>query len=169
MSPSSLAAFKAQAEELGRAGFAARYPLGLLVRFPTESVASAEGSAEDETAVFSRATLGSRSAQADWILAPLVKRPGNPFPTQLFVGRARQSDICLEDASVTRVHAYFKLGDGVVVGLRDCGSGNGTFVNGVRLGPEELCPVRPGDRVAFGVVELQLLTALVAHGFLSWA
>ncbi|MCC6522090.1 MAG: FHA domain-containing protein [Polyangiaceae bacterium] len=169
MASSSLASFKAQAEELGRTGFAERYPLGLLVRFPTHGVASVEGSAEDETAVFSRATLEAQGAQADWILAPLVKRPGNPFPTQLFVGRARQSDICLEDASVTRVHAYFKLGDGVVAGLRDCGSGNGTFVNGVRLGPDELRPVRPGDSITFGVVQLQLVTALVAHGFLSWA
>lgn len=72
----------------------------------------------------------------------------------LRVGRSTGSDIFLVDPSVSRNHAVLELrGEDVVV--RDCGSTNGTFVNGERV---QLRTLRPGDRVAFGKTEMHLDT-----------
>jgi hypothetical protein len=66
------------------------------------------------------------------------------------VGRNKESEIFLVDPSVSRNHAVLEpQGDHVVV--RDCGSTNGTFVNGERI---QLRTLRAGDRVAFGKTEM---------------
>lgn len=71
------------------------------------------------------------------------------FDTPLLrVGKLGGLELVLDDASVSRNHAEFKAGpDGWTV--RDLGSTNGTFVNGVRLGAEER-PLRSRDIVQFG-------------------
>lgn len=66
------------------------------------------------------------------------------------VGRSKESDIFLVDPSVSRNHAILEpQSDHVIV--RDCGSTNGTFVNGERI---QLRTLHTGDRVAFGKTEM---------------
>ncbi|HEY9181457.1 MAG TPA: DUF3662 and FHA domain-containing protein [Candidatus Baltobacteraceae bacterium] len=68
----------------------------------------------------------------------------------LNVGRRKESDIFLVDPSVSRNHAVLELqGDHIVV--RDCGSTNGTFVNGERV---QLRTLHAGDVVAFGKTQM---------------
>src|SRR5437868_9206695 len=70
--------------------------------------------------------------------------------TLLRAGRLASLEIVLDDSSVSRRHAEVRLGeDGWSV--RDLESTNGTYVNGVRLGPGEH-PLRPRDIVQFGKV-----------------
>jgi hypothetical protein len=66
------------------------------------------------------------------------------------VGRSKESEIFLVDPSVSRNHATLELQDDHVV-VRDCGSTNGTFVNGERI---QLRTLNFGDRVAFGKTEM---------------
>jgi hypothetical protein len=79
----------------------------------------------------------------------LVKRPGNPFPQFVSVGRAPNNDLVFAVDSVSKFHAYF-TNDGSVWAITDYRSTNGTELNGKRLEPTLATPVRSGDRIRFG-------------------
>jgi putative nucleotidyltransferase with HDIG domain len=68
----------------------------------------------------------------------------------LRAGRLGSLEIVLDDSSVSRRHAEVRLGDDGWY-VTDLGSTNGTYVNGVRIGPGEQ-PLRPRDIVQFGKV-----------------
>ncbi len=66
------------------------------------------------------------------------------------VGRHPNSDIFLDDVTVSRKHAQFaREGNGFVV--RDVGSLNGTYVNRERI---DAAPVKTGDEVQIGKFRL---------------
>lgn len=63
------------------------------------------------------------------------------------------------DATISRQHACLELRDDTWF-VRDFGSSNGTFVEGQRIEAET--PLRDGERVRFGAVELFFLDAITA-------
>ncbi|HEX5101219.1 MAG TPA: sigma 54-interacting transcriptional regulator, partial [Polyangiaceae bacterium] len=65
---------------------------------------------------------------------------------RLTVGRDEQSDVRLVAAGVSRHHAEL-VRQGPVYAIKDCGSTNGTFVNGLRI---EHSALSPGDVLRFG-------------------
>lgn len=71
------------------------------------------------------------------------------------VGRHPESDIFLDDITVSRHHCRFVLGGSDLV-LEDSGSTNGTYVNGARV---DRVALSPGDDVLIGRFHL-----IVAHG-----
>jgi pSer/pThr/pTyr-binding forkhead associated (FHA) protein len=79
-----------------------------------------------------------------------VLSPGNTT-----VGRHPESDIFLNDVTISRQHCRFLLGDGKLV-VEDSGSTNGTYVNDARVDEAQL---RAGDEVVVGRFHF-----LVAHG-----
>ena len=79
-----------------------------------------------------------------------VLTPGNTT-----VGRHPESDIFLNDVTISRQHCRFVLGDGKLV-VEDSGSTNGTYVNDARVDEAQL---RAGDEVVVGRFHF-----LVAHG-----
>ena len=64
----------------------------------------------------------------------------------LVIGRDPSSDVPLRDPGVSRHHARLELRDDHYV-LKDLGSANGTFVNGVRVSESAL---RAGDQIRIG-------------------
>jgi FHA domain/Protein of unknown function (DUF3662) len=62
------------------------------------------------------------------------------------IGRSEESEIVLNDPSVSRAHAVVEVDGGEAV-VRDLGSRNGTFLNGRRVESEAL---RDGDELRFG-------------------
>lgn len=74
-----------------------------------------------------------------------------PGAAQL-VGRAPTCDLPIIDPTISRRHAEVEVADDGVL-VRDLGSSNGTFANGVRVQESRL---RVGDRVTFGKVEFTL-------------
>ena len=70
------------------------------------------------------------------------------------VGRHPDSDIFLDDITVSRHHCRFR-NEGQVFTVEDSGSTNGTYVNGERVDQEAL---RPGDEVIIG--KFHLIVAL---------
>ncbi len=72
--------------------------------------------------------------------------------TLLRAGRLASLEIVLDDSSVSRRHAEVRHSDDGWA-VRDLESTNGTYVNGVRIGPTEQ-PLRPRDIVQFGKVAL---------------
>lgn len=79
----------------------------------------------------------------------LVKRPGNPFPQFVSVGRASNNDLVFAVDSVSKFHGYFTH-DGEEWALTDYRSTNGTLLNGRKLDPAVATPIRSGDRIRFG-------------------
>jgi pSer/pThr/pTyr-binding forkhead associated (FHA) protein len=68
-----------------------------------------------------------------------------PIRTRLTIGRGSECDLVLDEPEMSRRHALIEnAGDGVY--LRDLGSSNGTFVNGVQVRDAVL---HPGDQIAF--------------------
>ncbi len=65
------------------------------------------------------------------------------------------ADILLGDPSISRVHARIYKGEEGGIEIRDLDSTNGTWINGVRLGPNEKVRVQRGDEVRFGNVEYE--------------
>lgn len=67
------------------------------------------------------------------------------------VGRAPSCNLTIEDALLSREHAALRLTDGRVT-IRDLGSRNGTFVNGVQIHDD--VELHDGDRVKVGTTEM---------------
>ena len=75
-------------------------------------------------------------------------------------GRHPDSDIFLDDVTVSRRHAEFRReGSGYTV--HDVGSLNGTYVNRERI---DAVPLAGGDEVQIGKFRLVYLTAAVRSG-----
>jgi putative nucleotidyltransferase with HDIG domain len=72
----------------------------------------------------------------------------------LRAGRLGSLEIALDDSSVSRRHAEVRLGDDGWY-VRDLESTNGTYVNGVRIGPAEH-PLRSRDVIQFGKVAVMV-------------
>jgi predicted component of type VI protein secretion system len=70
---------------------------------------------------------------------------------RLTLGRGKESDIVVDDPSISHQHAAFELGSGGFR-VRDLGSTNGVVVNGARMALAEL---KHGDRIALGQIELR--------------
>ena len=79
----------------------------------------------------------------------LVKRPGNPFPQFISVGRAANNDLVFAVDSVSKFHGYFTTDDGQWA-LTDFRSTNGIELNGKKVEPTVATPVKDGDRIRFG-------------------
>jgi pSer/pThr/pTyr-binding forkhead associated (FHA) protein len=71
-------------------------------------------------------------------------------------GRHPESDIFLDDITVSRRHVEITPTDGGAYTLRDVGSLNGTYVNRERIDQADL---KPGDEVQIGKFKLVYLVA----------
>src|SRR5438552_3737847 len=94
-------------------------------------------------------------------LAPTVAAPNIPIidldlGQSKTVGRGRQADVVVDDASLSRLHARVTMDSSGQLAVDDLGSTNGIFVNG----SEQLSAyVMLGDVVRFGRVEYIVNTA----------
>jgi len=70
------------------------------------------------------------------------------------VGRGDQNTLVIHDSSLSSNHCEILM-NGPEVIVRDLGSRNGTFVNGVKLSNQQ-CQLKSGQTVRFGVVEARL-------------
>jgi hypothetical protein len=77
-----------------------------------------------------------------------------PLPAgRCSIGSSTDSDVVVDETSVSRVHALFEQVGGVLF-VEDLGSRNGTFVNGQRISGRRV--VRPGDEIRLGVMRAVL-------------
>lgn len=77
-------------------------------------------------------------------------KPHGVVATSATVGRSRTCDVCIDDETLSRVHARVqRVGDDWTI--EDSGSRNGSFVNGVRVAKKTL---RSGDRIRLGASAL---------------
>ena len=92
----------------------------------------------------------------------LVKRGPNAGSTFLLqhrstaVGRAPDSDVFLDDVTVSRKHAVIERDAGGSFSVRDVGSLNGTYVNAEQVDQTKLAT---GDEVQIGMFKLMFFSA----------
>ena len=70
------------------------------------------------------------------------------------LGRSRDNVLVIDDSSVSNFHASFIHGQGDTIYLSDLGSSNGTSINGSPIDANDRQPVRSGDRLRFGDIEM---------------
>jgi hypothetical protein len=146
--------------------FTARFPhLFLMI--------TSRGDDEDEagfnTMVEEPPTAGRRksSIMRRMELVEVVKAKGNPYPDRISVGRARNCDVVLRDASVSKLHSHFRVKDGGSLELVDLKSQNGTAVNGKALAGDQSATVTSGDVLLFGSVSARLCSSALLWDLLK--
>lgn len=82
----------------------------------------------------------------------LTFRPGG---RRLSVGRGRDNELCVNDGSVSKIHAALVMNREGTLLVSDTGSTNGTFINGRRIAYGEARQIEEGDVVGFGDVEVR--------------
>jgi transcriptional regulator with PAS, ATPase and Fis domain len=87
-----------------------------------------------------------------------------PESGELRIGRAEDSDIILDNPSVSRNHAVLKIMNGAV-SVKDMGSANGTRIGGKRLPPDGEGPVPPGVAILIGGASLVVHQLACAQSF----
>jgi hypothetical protein len=133
----------------------------------TSTLSTAGTVPESDSSEFSaEAHQGAVDALAPGSALLVVKRGPNAGSRFLLdqdvtsAGRHPDSDIFLDDVTVSRRHAEFRReGSGYTV--HDVGSLNGTYVNRERI---ESAPLSGGDEVQIGKFRLVYLTAAVRSG-----
>jgi hypothetical protein len=138
------------ANTISRESFLARANgLYLLIKPPA---ADAAGIAfTTQIASHDRLMKAAEEVQSRIVLA-IAKSERSPFSGQISVGRARNCDIVLRDASVSKLHAHFSQ-RGTEWQVTDRGSANGTSLDGKRLAPDAPTTIAVGAKVTFGTVE----------------
>jgi two-component system cell cycle response regulator len=74
-------------------------------------------------------------------------------PKRILIGRMEQSDILVDDSSVSREHASIERKDGRFI-LEDLKSTNGTFINGECV---DVRVLNHGDKIRIGNTVLQFI------------
>ena len=78
---------------------------------------------------------------------PLVKRPDSP-PGPIVLGRTADNDVAIPDYSISTRHCYFVVGANLQ--LFDCGSTNGTLVEGKPVQARQAVVLRGGETLVLG-------------------
>jgi nitrite reductase (NADH) large subunit len=117
----------------------------LIFHWPNASTSIAEAGPEAARGGERPAELIGRSGAALGLEFELIDPP-------VTVGRDPASDVCLNEQTLSRWHAWLTQ-EADVWYVTDTGSRNGTFVNGKQLAPNERAPLTDGDEVAFGAVK----------------
>lgn len=166
-----LEAFGEAARQHDLAGFEAEHGSGFLM------VTAKSAGASDSTSTRlllegpEDADNGGRTADLAVVIYPL--RPAGDAAGHLVtVGRDAKHDLAIPDASVSRFHAFIKRGDDGTYCVQDMASTNGTTVNGASVparGAGPPTPVKPGDTLRFGQVQLTFTDARALRDFVLQA
>ncbi len=93
-------------------------------------------------------------AEKKWFLRGKLKDNSPWFipvdKSEIIIGRSRDCSLILQAPSISRRHSQLRIfGDAVY--LKDMGSRNGTYINGVKLNDEK--ELRDGDIIRMGMLE----------------
>ncbi len=128
-----------------------------LPAFETETPAG-DNSDDDEGADDANATRAGPPLKLEIIAGPDAGKKKKFKGVRMVIGRTPGVDLLLTDQSVSRRHVELIYGDDGVL-MKDCGSGNGTKVNGVKVAEKKL---EHGDEIAIGKTKIRFVDELAA-------
>jgi hypothetical protein len=79
---------------------------------------------------------------------PLAKAT-NAATGPVVVGRTSENDVSIPEYSISKRHCAFEIKDGMMT-VADCGSTNGTTLNGTPLGQGTSVPLCGGEQITMG-------------------
>ncbi|HLB64513.1 MAG TPA: FHA domain-containing protein [Anaerolineales bacterium] len=126
---------------------------------PGEGTVTKPG-AQEGPELESGAILGLRVVSTGTVLSLIGRENytlGRLVPTQAVIPDVDLSPFRAHEHGVSRMHAEIRL-DYNGVHVIDLESANGTHINGQRLEPQVLTPVRHGDIIQLGSLSLQLIS-----------
>jgi pSer/pThr/pTyr-binding forkhead associated (FHA) protein len=91
------------------------------------------------------------------------KSENGPRSAAIVGGRASNNDIVIPDFTISNQHFNFRYEANRVL-LIDCGSTNGTFVDGTRLTKDRRVALASGMKLVFGRYQFEFMTA---QGFIT--
>lgn len=112
----------------------------------------------------------SAAPQLDFLVFAVRQSEHSPFPAFISLGRTKNNDIVINDVSISKFHAYFRIGEGDTLLLQDSGSKNGTFINEKPVPTRDAGPavaLSAGDSLRFGTVTLTFLPAAAFRSFVT--
>jgi hypothetical protein len=167
--------YRKQAKSMGRERFVARYPHLFLIKRPLEAEGKGAGDWDDKFS-FQTRVLDDGDAELldeegpvarEWRVAEVRKREGSPFRERISIGRTKNCDVVLRFPSISKLHAHFLVGAAdKTLRLADASSANGTALNGRVVTSGESLVVKPGDKIRFGAIDLELVDASAFYSIL---
>ena len=150
-----------EAARLGREDFLSSFPVpALMVVYRGLDQAESEGMDPSQSGV-QLLTMSVKSASLLRYLSRVAfvcKRPGNPYAHLISLGRSANNDITVAVDSVSKVHGYVVIEDGLWR-FTDHGSTNGSRINGHELVAKEKYTLKDGDVLQLGLeVMLEFMT-----------
>lgn len=100
-------------------------------------------------------TIGLEPVRGQWFLSGQIDedQPNRQFPIHTFpfsIGRRTDSGLCLPVGCISKNHAEIVIDDNGQLILRELGSTNGTFINGVAVEGETI--IRENDLIHFAAL-----------------
>lgn len=118
----------------------------------------AEDQSDDERSLHTASGVSTHPLLGQPRLVAIKKQKDNAFRKRITLGRTPNNDVVIDDASVSRFHAWFEANDEGAWSLTDAGSKNGTWVSVKRLGPRKAHALQGGEKLRFGNVDGWFLT-----------
>ncbi len=146
-----------QAAKLHREHFLARHPHPFLVHATGELQKLDPTRRDDLTSDRLVLETPRKALHEAMLAAPLV--PRELHASRVTIGVAMTCDIILDDASVSKRHAWFERGDDERWRICDADSSAGTQVNNAPLDPGIPHALGSGDRITLGYVEVMFLAS----------
>lgn len=87
-------------------------------------------------------------AQPHHRVISLIKSDRNPFSAMITVGRARNNDVRINSAQVSKIHCFLHQQEGEWH-IQDNNSSNGTYLNGNLVRGKVERPLQSGDEITF--------------------
>ena len=136
----------------------------LLYEPPTEDTGEGDDDDSDDYQLRTQSGLSVPAIGGGEPMAVVIeKTKDNAFQRRITIGRTGNNDIVLDDASVSRFHAWIEhLDEGWA--LVDAGSRNGSTVGGRKIAPKATAMLTNGLALRIGALHL---TFYSAQGFLD--
>jgi hypothetical protein len=113
-----------------------------------------------------RSKRSGPGASLPYAIYPLIKRPDSKSPVNVFtIGRTRDNDMNMKDMAISKSHAVIRIIKGSFF-IEDCGSTNGTRLNGLRAGDKPVL-LHDKDIIALGNYQFTFLYPTSLHDLLS--
>jgi hypothetical protein len=141
--------FVQELKRVGEVAFRKRHPSPVLI-----VTGRATRGKRAETGEVTRVTSLKQSGKHRASLAlvhrvfALVKATQAP-PGPVIVGRTSDNDVSIPEYSISKRHCAFEVKDGMMT-VVDCGSTNGTTLNGARLANGAAVPLCGGEQITMG-------------------